>query len=281
MDHAGDIIYSPKDRKLTWNSKTNKNGNPWITLESEISPKDKTTIVLKKIKGPDAVSKFEYFNDRGVYGAVLDTSRFTAVLEGENKNNKNFGKLGFVDKVDNYEHKSQFNVSNGIITIKSISDKEKETFTKLDAVIGRRIISNITLVTPKINAQLIANPLGEKKTLVFKWASPRYDHNSNIEWFPRNYLKVDALSVRKIPTEKRVKLDAYLTRQEDSTFRMTAPSLDIDIRRVKSPKPRYIFNTTINGYNEVQEYDSNPSMTPIQNLMVALKKFYESYTSDN
>ena len=281
MDHIGDIIFNPKERKVTWDSKTNKDGKPYITLESQFSPKDRTFIILKKIKGPDAVSKFEYFYDKGIYGAALDTSRWSAVLEGEYKNNKNFGKLGFVDKIDNYEHKSQFNVSNGIITVKSISDKEKQTFTKLDAVIGRKIISNISLITPKINAQLTANPLADKKTLVFKLVSPRYDQNSNIEWVPRKYLKLDSLSHRKVDPEKKVKVDAYLTRDDESTFKMTAPSLDVNIRRVKTPKPRYIFNTTINGYNEVQEFDSNPSLTPIQNLMIALNKYFESYTSNN
>jgi hypothetical protein len=257
------------------------NGKPFITLEAQLTPKDRTFVILKKIKGPDAVSKIEYFYEKGVYGGVIDTSRFSAILEGEMKNNKNFGKLGFVDKENNYEHKSQYNVSNGILTVKSISDQEKQTFTKLDAVIGRRIISNVTLITPKINAQLTANPLGEKKTLVFKWVSPKYDHDSNIEWVPRKYLKLDAVSQRKVEPQKKIKMDAYLTRQEDSSFRMTAPQLDVDIKRVRTPKPRYIFNTTINGYNEVQEFDSNPSLTPLQNLAVALNKYLQSYTSDN
>ena len=281
LDHSGDIVLNRAERKITWDSKTNLNGKPFITIEAQLTPKDRTFLIVKKIKGPDAVSKLEYFYEKGVYGAVVDTSRFSAILEGELKNNKNFGKLGFVDKENNYEHKSQYNVSNGILTVKSISDENKETFTKLDAVIGRRIISNINLITPKVNAQLTANPLGEKKTAVFKWVSPRYDQDTNVEWVPGKYLKLNGNSVRKTEPQKQMKVDAYLTRQEDSSFRMTAPQLDVDIRRVRSPKPRYIFNTTINGYNEVQEFDSNPSLTPVQNLMVALNKYFQSYVSEN
>ena len=179
-----------------------------------------------------------------------------------------------------YGHES-YNFSAIRVPKESISLNFVSTKSVLKAVIGRKIISNISLITPKINAQLTANPLSDKKTLVFKLESPRYDQNSNIEWVPRGYLKLDSLSHRKVDPEKKVKVDAYLTRDDESTFNMTAPSLDVNIRRVKIPKPRYIFNTTINGYNEVQEFESYPSLTPLQNLMVALNKYYKSYTSNN
>jgi len=252
-----------------------------VTVEAQLAPRDRTFIIGKKFKDDGQVSKFEYFYDKGVYGAVVDGSQYSAVVEGEYRNNKNFGKIGFVNKVDNYEHKSSYNVSNGILTIKSISDLDKESTARFDAVIGLRIVSNVTLVSPSVNARLTANPLAEKKTLVYKLTSPRYDQDTNIEWLPRKYLRLSAVSERKVAPIRTVKVNAYLSREEDSSFTINAPLLDVDVKRLTKPSPHYVFNSTINGYNEVQEFISNPSLTPIQNLFVALKKYFESYTSDN
>jgi len=281
LDHTGDIVINRADRKITWDSKTNKAGQPYLTAEAQYQRQARSYFIVKKIKGPDAVSKVEYFHDKGVYGAVLDTSRYSAVLEGENREGKRFGKLGFVNKIDNYEHKSQFNVTNGVLTIKSISDKEKETFTKLDATIGRHIVSELNLITPKRNAQLKINPLTEPKTLTWKYVSDRYDSSATGEWSPKKYLKLDSVSTRKVEPQSTMKVNAYLTREDESRVRVTAPRLDIDIQRVKTPKPHYVFNTTMNGYNEIQEFDSNPALTPAQNLVVALGKWLKSYTSNN
>ncbi|CAG2104315.1 unnamed protein product [Medioppia subpectinata] len=278
LDHTGDIVYNKVDRKFTWDSKTNRNGQPYLTFEAQCAPRQRSYFILKKIKSPDDVSKLEYFQDKGVYGAVLDTSKYSAVLEGENREGKRFGKLGFVNKVDNYEHKSHFNVSNGVLTIKSVSDKD----TKLDGTFGRHIVSELHLVTPKRNAHLTINPLVEPKTLVWKYTSDRYDSSANVEWVPKKYLKVDGVTTRKVEPQKSTKVTAYLTRQDEANVRITAlPGLDVDIRRVKTPKPHYVFNTTINGYTEVQEFDSNPTLTPAQNLLLALGKWFKSYTSDH
>jgi hypothetical protein len=281
LDHTGDIVINRADRKITWDSKTNKAGQPYLTAEAQYQRQARSYFIVKKIKGPDAVSKVEYFHDKGVYGAVLDTSKYSAVLEGENREGKRFGKLGFVNKIDNYEHKSQFNVTNGVLTIKSISDKEKETFTKLDATIGRHIVSELNLITPKHSAQFKMNPLTEPKTLTWKYASDRYDSSATGEWSPKKYLKLDSVSTRKVDPQSTMKVNAYLTREDESRVRVTAPRLDIDIQRVKTPKPHYVFNTTMNGYNEIQEFDSNPALTPAQNLVVALGKWLKSYTSNN
>jgi len=281
LSHTGEISYSRADRKLVWNSKTLRDGQPYLTLELSCSPKDRTFIILKRIKGPDAVSKFEYFYDKGVYAATVDTSKYSALVEGQNTGSKKFGKIGFVNKNDNYDLKSQFEVSNGILTIKSVSGQEQSTFTKLDAVIGRKIVSNVSLIAPDVNGQLTLNPLGEKKTLVIKYVSPRYELDTTGEWVPRKYAKLDSVSNRKVDTKRVIKVNAYLTRHEDAQVRVQAPALDIDIRRVRSPKPKFIFNTTMNGYNEVEEFDSNPSAPPLANFLVALSKFLQSYTSDN
>jgi hypothetical protein len=246
ITHVGDIILNRAERKISWDSKTNKNGKPYLTVESQLVYKGRTFLTAKKYRDDGQVSKFDYFYEKGLYGAELDSSKYSAVVEGENLNNRNFGKIGFVNKVDNYEHKSQYNISNGILTIKSISDKDKETASKLDAVIGLRIVSEVTLVSPKVNAKLTVNPLGEKKTLVYKVTSPRYDQDANVEWLPRKYLKLSAVSDRKVDPIRTVKVNAYLTRQEDSSFTLNAPSLDVDIKRLQKPKPHYVFNTTIN-----------------------------------
>jgi len=151
----------------------------------------------------------------------------------------------------------------------------------LDAVIGRKIVSNINLITPKRSAQVTINPLGEKKTLLIKYVSDNYELDTNGEWVPRKYLKLDSVSNRKKDPVRVVKVNAYLTRNDESHVKVVAPAMDVDIKRVKVPKPKFIFNTTMNGYNEVQEFDSTPGVPPLADFFVALSKFFESYTSNN
>ncbi|CAG2121583.1 unnamed protein product, partial [Medioppia subpectinata] len=65
LDHTGDIVYNKVDRKFTWDSKTNRNGQPYLTFEAQCAPRQRSYFILKKIKSPDDVSKLEYFQDKG------------------------------------------------------------------------------------------------------------------------------------------------------------------------------------------------------------------------
>jgi len=235
---------------------------------------------MKKIKSDDDISKFEYFYDKGVYGLVIESSRLTAFVEGENKEKK-FGKLGFFEKKHQYEHTSRFSIENGVLVIESVSNKEKKNFTKFDAVIGLRQISNVSLITPKVNAQLIINPLGAKKTLNFNLISPRYDQKTVIEIVPKNELKLESISERKVEPLKRIKVVALISKTKESSVSVSAPALYVNVRKTKGSKPQYIFNTTLNGYNEVQEFDVNPKLDPVTNLIVVLYKYHKSHTESD
>jgi hypothetical protein len=253
---VGDIKYLGAEQLLTIDSKTNKSGKPYITIEGQFSYHNRSVLIIKKIKSADNVSKFEYFYDKGSYGLVIESSRFTAFVDGENKE-KNFAKLGFFDKMHNYEHKSNYNVTNGVLFIEYISNKEKKQFTKFDAVIGLEQISKLELITPTINANLTANPLGAKKTVNFNWVSPKYEQKTVIEVVPESEIKIESLSQRKVEPFEHFKVDALITRNNDSFVSLSVPSLDWSARKTESVTPKVIFNTTLNGYNEVQEYDVN------------------------
>jgi hypothetical protein len=274
--HVGDIKYLGAEQLLTIDSKTNKSGKPYITIEGQFSRHNRSVLIIKKIKSADNVSKFEYFYDKGSYGLVIESSRFTAFVEGENKA-KYFGKLGFFDKMHNYEHKSNYNVTNGVLFIQSVSNKEKKQFTKLDAVIGLKRISELELITPTINANLRANPLGARKTLNFNWVSPRYEQKTVIEVVPESEIKVESLSQRKVEPFERFKVDALITRNNDSFVSLSVPSLDWSARKTKSVMPKVIFNMTLNGYNEVQEYDVNKNFHPLTNAIVILLKYMKTF----
>jgi hypothetical protein len=265
--HVGDIKYLEAEQLLTIDSKTNKSGKPYITIEGKFSCHNRSVLIIKKIKSADDVSKFEYFYDKGSYGLVIESLRFTAFVEGENKV-KNFGKLGFFDKMHNYEHKSNYNVTNGVLFIESVSNKEKKEFTKFDAVIGLKQISKLKLITPTINANLTANPLGAKKTINFNWVSPRYEQKTIIEVIPKSEIKIESLSQRKVEPFERFKFDALITKNNGSFVSLSVPSLDWSWRKTKSVMPKVIINMTLNGYNEVQEYDANKNVDALTNSII-------------
>jgi hypothetical protein len=272
---VGDIKYLGAEQLLTIDSKTNKSGKPYITIEGQFSY-NRSVLIIKKIKSADNVSKIESFYDKGSYGLVIESSRFTAFVEGENKEKK-FGKLGFFDKMHNYEHKSNYNVTNGVLFIESVSNKENKQFTKLDAVMGLKRISKLELITPTINANLVANPLGPKKTVNFNWVSTQYEHKTVIEVVPQSEIKIESLSKHKVDPFETFKVDALITRNNDSFVSLSAPSLDWSARKTKSVMPKVIFNMTLNEYNEVQEYDVNKNLHPLTNAIVILLKYMKTF----
>jgi hypothetical protein len=79
-----------------------------------------------------------------------------------------FGKFGYFDKWNKYEHNSNYNVTNGVLFIESVSNKEKKLFKELDVVIGLKQISRVKSAIFDVNMELIVNPLGMEKTLNFK-----------------------------------------------------------------------------------------------------------------
>jgi hypothetical protein len=241
---VADIKYLGVEQLLTIDLKTNKSGKSYIKIEGQFLCHNRSVLIIKNIKSADNVSKFKSFYDKGSYGLVIESSRFTAFVEGENKV-KNFGKLGFFDKTHNYEHKSNYNVTNGVLFIKSVSNKENKQFTKLDAVIGLKQISKLELITPTINANLKANPLGAKKTVNFNWVSPKYEQKTVIEVVPESEIKIESLSQRKVEPFERFKVNALITRN-DSFVSLSFPSLDWSWRKTKSVVPKVIINVTLN-----------------------------------
>jgi hypothetical protein len=200
---------------MTIDSKTNKSGKPYIKIDGQFSPHIRSVLIIKKIKTADNVSKFECFYDKGSYGLVIDFSRFTAFVKGENEE-KIFGKFGYFDKRNNYEHKSNYNVTNGVLFIESVSNKGKKLFRKLDVVIGLKQISRVKTVTPEVNMELIVNPLGVEKTVNFKWISSRYTQKSIIKIIAMQYFKFESLSQRQVSPYERFKIDAIYDVNNDS-----------------------------------------------------------------
>jgi hypothetical protein len=221
---------------------------------------------IKKFKGADNVSKFEYFFEKEICRLVIESSKFTAFVEANNR--ENFGKLGIFDKVHNYEHKINYNVKNDVLFIESVSNKENKQFTKLNAVIALEKISKLELITPTVNAILMANPWGAKKTVNFNWVSPRYEQKTIIEVVPESEIKIESLSQRKVEPFERFKVDALITRNNDSFVTLSAPSLDWSWRKTKSVMPKVIINMTLNGYNKVQEYDANKNVDALTNSII-------------
>jgi hypothetical protein len=273
--HVGDIKYLGAEELLTIDSKTNKSGKPYITIEGQFSPHIRSYLIIKKIKTADNVSKFECFYDKGSYGLIIDFSRFTAFVEGENEE-KIFGKFGYFDKRNNYEHKSNYNVTNGVLFIESVSNKGKKLFKKLDVVIGLKQISSVKSVTSEVNMELIVNPLEVEKTVNFKWISSRYQQNSIIKLIPMEYFKFESLSQRQVYPYERFKIDAIYDVNNDSFISFSAPRVEWSTRKTKSLRPIIIFNVTLDGYNEIQEYDVKQNLHPITNAFIVLFKYVNS-----
>jgi hypothetical protein len=274
--HVGDVKYFGAQQLLTIDSKTIKSRKPYITIESRFSPHIRSVLIIKKIKGADNVSKFECFYDKVNYGLVIDSSRFTAFVEGKNEE-KIFGKFGYFDKWNNYEHRSNYNLTNGVLFIEFVSNKGKKIFRKLDFVIGLSQISSIELITPELNTQLIVNPLGVEKTVNFEWISPRYQQKSIIKIIPMEYFKFESLSERQVYPFGRFKIDAIYDVNNDSFISFSVPRVEWSTRKTKSLRPKVIFNMTFNEYNEIREYDVKQNLHPITNAFVILYKYVNSF----
>jgi hypothetical protein len=273
--HYGDIIYSESKQLLTIDSETIKSGKLYGRIEGQFSPQMRNYIIIKKIKSVEKISKFECFYERGIYELVLNSSRFTVFVEGEIKA-KTFGKLGFFDKWKNYEHKSHYNITNGVIFIDAVSYKAKKLITKFEVVIGLSQISSVKLITAELNTQLIVNPLGVEKTVNFKWISSRYIEKSIIKIIPMEYFKFESLSELQVSPYERIKIDAIYDVNNDSFISFSAPRLEWSTRKTKSLRPKVIFNVTINGYNEIQEYDVKRNLHPMTNAFIILSKYVNS-----
>jgi hypothetical protein len=269
--HAGDVKYFGT-QLLIIDSKINKSGKPYITIEGQFSPHIRSVLIIKKIKTADNVSKFECFYDKGNFGLVVDSSRFTAFIEGENEE-KIFGKFGYFDKWNKYEHKSNYNVTNGVLFIESVSNKEKKLFKELDVVIGLKQISRVKSAIFDVNMELIVNPLGMEKTLNFKWISSRYTQKSIIKIIPMEYFKFESLSQRQVSPYERFKIDAICDVNNDSFISFSAPRVEWSTRKTKSARPKVIFNVKLNENNKIQEYDVKQNHHPITNAFVIIYKF--------
>jgi hypothetical protein len=270
--HVADVKYFGAQHLLTIDSKTNKSEKPYITIESQFSPHIRSVLIIKKIKSADSVSKFECFYDKQNYGLVINSSRFTAFVEGENEE-KIFGKFGYFDKWNNYEHKSNYNVTNGVLFIESVSNKGKKLFRELDVVIGLKQISSVKSTINDVNMKLIVNPLGVEKTVNFKWISSRYEQKSNIKIIPMQYFKFESLSELQVSPYERFIIDAIYDMNNDSFISFSAPRVEWSTRKTKSLRPKVIFNVKLNGYNKIQEYDVKQNLHPITNAFVIIYKF--------
>jgi hypothetical protein len=273
--YYADIIYSESKQLLTIDSKTYKSGKPYITIEGQFSPQIRNYIIIQKFGSVEKISKFECFYERGIYGLVLNSSRFTIFVEGENKA-KTFGKLGFFDKWKNYEHKGHYKVTNGVIFIDAVRHKPKKPIRKFDAVFGLSQISSVKLITPELNTQLIVNPLGVEKTVNFKWISSRYEQRSIIKIVPMEYFKFESLSECQVSPYGRFKIDAIYDVNNDSFISFSVPRVEWSTHKTKSLRPKVIFNMTFNGYNEIQEYDVKQNLHPVTNAFVILYEYFNS-----
>jgi hypothetical protein len=269
--HAGDVKYFEAQQLLTIDSKTNKSGKPYITIEGQFSSHIRSVLIIKKIKTADNVSKFERFYDKGNYGLVVDSSRFTAFVKGENEE-KIFGEFGFFNKWNNYEHKSNYNVTNGVLFIESVSHKGKKLFRELDVVIGLKQISSVKSTINDVNMELIVNLLGMEKTVNFEWISSRYEQKSIIKIIAMQYFKFESLSQRQVSPYERFKIDAICDVNNDSFISFSAPRVEWSTRKTKSLRPKVIFNVKLNENNKIQEYDVKQNH-PITNAFVIIYKF--------
>jgi hypothetical protein len=275
--HVGDVKYIGAQQLLSIDSKTNKSGKPYITIEGQFSPHIRSVLIIKKIKSADNVLKFECFYDKENYGLVIHSSRFIAFVEGQNiPNQKIFGKFGYSDKWNNYKHRSNYNVTNGVLFIDSVSNKGKKLIRKLDVVIGLKQISSVKSMTPEVDMELIVNPLGLEKTGNFKWISSRYHQKSIIKIIPMEYFKFESLSQRQVYPYERFKIDAIYDVNNDSFISFSVPRVEWSTRKTKSLRPKVIFNVTFDGCNEIQEYDVKQKLHPITNAFIVLSKYVYS-----
>jgi hypothetical protein len=273
--HYADIIYSESKQLLTIDSKTYKSGKPYITIEGQYSPHIRSVLIIQKIKSANNVSKFECFHDKGSYGLVFESSRFTAFVEGENKA-KNYAKLDFFDKMHNYEHKSNYSVTNGVLFIESVCNEGKKLFRRLDVGIGLKQISSVKSVTPYVIMELTVDPLGVEKTVNFKWISSRYEQRSIIKIIPMEYFKFESLSERQVSPYGKFKIDAIYDVNNDSFISFFVPEVEWSTRKTKSLRPKVIFNLIRNGNNKIQEYDVKKNLHPIINVFVIIYKYVNS-----
>jgi hypothetical protein len=274
--HLGDVNYFGAQQLLTIDSKTNKSGNPYITIEGQFLPHIRLVLIIKKIKSADNVSKFECFYDKENYGLVINSSRFTALVEGQNEG-KIFGKFGYFDEWNNYEHRSNYNVTNGVLFIDSVSNKGKKLIRKLDVVIGLKQISSVNYtLNPDVNMELIVNPLGLEKTGNFKWISSRYQQKSIIKIIPMEYFKFESLSQRKVYPFERFRINAIYDVNNDSFISFSVPRVEWSMRKTKSFRPKVIFIEIFDDYNKIQEYDVKQNLHPITNAFIVLSQYVYS-----
>jgi hypothetical protein len=272
--HYGDIIYSQTKQLLTIDSKTIRSGKLYFSIEGQFSTQIRNYIIIKKFKSVD-ISEFECFYDSGSYRLVLNSSRFTVLIEGETKA-KIFGKLVFSDKWKNIDHKSHYNVTNGVLFIDSVSYKAKKITEKFDVVIGSSQESSVKLITPEVNTQFIVNPLGAKKTVTFNWTSSRYEQKSLIEIMPFDYFKFESLSRLIVYPFERFRINAIYDVDNDSFIVFSIPRVEWSTRKTKSLRPKVIFNVTLNGYNKIQEYDVKQNLRPIYDALLVVFKYAPS-----
>ncbi len=258
---------------MTIDSKTIRSGKLYFTIEGQFSTQIRNYIIIEKIKSVD-ISKFECFYDSGSYRLVLYSSRFTVFIEGETKA-KIFGKLEFIDKSKYNEYKSHYNVTNGVLSIDSISYKAKKMTEKFHVVIGLSQESRVELMINDVDTQLIVNPLGAKKTVTFSWNSPRYEQKSQIEIMPFDYFKFESQSERKVNPFGKFRINAIYDVDNDFFIEFSIPGVEWSARKTKSLRPKVIFNVTLNGYNKTQEYDVKQNLCPINNSFIIILKFFK------
>jgi len=57
--HLGDVKYFGAQQLLTIDSKTNKSGKPYITIESRFSPHNRSVLIIIKSLGKNNLNNFE------------------------------------------------------------------------------------------------------------------------------------------------------------------------------------------------------------------------------